>query len=440
MSNQFPGQELFPVTASLNTDGEISIGGCGLSTLAQEFGTPLYVYDEATIRHMCRDFAGSFRREYPGASVFYSSKAFSSPILARLLESEGLGMDVVTGGELAVAKAAEFPAERLNFHGNNKTRPELEEALEYGIGHITVDSFHEIGLLDEVARERDVVQPVMLRVSPSVDPHTHLLTTTGILDSKFGFSIETGDADKAVQQAMAARNLEVDGLHFHLGSPIFELEPYSQAVRYVLRFAAEMREKHGLELRQFNPGGGFAIGYVSPSPPPPIADYASEIAQAIREGCDANGLDLPLLTVEPGRAIVGRAGVALYRIGGIKRIPGVRTYISVDGGMGDNIRPALYDAAYTVTPVVQPASAATQEATIAGKFCESGDLLAKDVKLPDLEPGDLIALPASGAYCVPMASNYNMASRPAIVMVADSDARLVRRRESYEDLLATYVV
>ena len=440
MSNQFPGHELFPVTASLNTDGEISIGGCGLSELAEEFGTPLYVYDEATIRHMCREFVGSFRREMPGASVFYSSKAFSTPILARLLESEGLGMDVVTGGELAVARAAGFPAERLNFHGNNKTRPELEEALDYGIGHVTVDSFYEIGLLDEVARERGMIQPVMLRVSPSVDPHTHLLTTTGILDSKFGFSIETGDAEKAVEQAITARNLDVEGLHFHLGSPIFELEPYSQAVRYVLRFAAEMRQKYGLEMRQFNPGGGFAIGYISASPPPPIADYASEIAQAIREGCDANGLDVPSLTVEPGRAIVGRAGVALYRIGGIKNIPGVRTYISVDGGMGDNIRPALYDAAYTVTPVMHPATECTQTATIAGKFCESGDLLAKDVPLPDLAPGDLIALPASGAYCVPMASNYNMAPRPAIVMVADGEARLMRRRESYEDLLATYVV
>ena len=217
-----------------------------MSELAEEFGTPLYVYDEATIRHMCREFVGSFRREMPGASVFYSSKAFSTPILARLLESEGLGMDVVTGGELAVARAAGFPAERLNFHGNNKTRPELEEALDYGIGHVTVDSFYEIGLLDEVARERGMIQPVMLRVSPSVDPHTHLLTTTGILDSKFGFSIETGDAEKAVEQAMAARNLDVEGLHFHLGSPIFELEPYSQAVRYVLRFAAEMRQNTDL--------------------------------------------------------------------------------------------------------------------------------------------------------------------------------------------------
>ncbi len=440
MNDAFPGIELFPVTARVNGEGRIAVGGCGLSELASEYGTPLYVYDEATVRHVCREFTGSFQERYPGAKVSYSSKAFANPALAKLLESEGLGMDVVSGGELAVAAAAEFPAERMNFHGNNKSRSELEEALDYGIGHITIDSFHEIGLLDEVARGRGVVQPVMLRVSPSVDPHTHLLTTTGVLDSKFGFSIETGAADEAVSRALGAANLQVDGLHFHLGSPIFELEPYSQAVRYVLRFAAEMKEKHGLELRHFNPGGGFAIGYVSASPPPPIAAYAEEIASAIREGCDANGLELPSLTVEPGRAIVGRAGVAIYEVGGVKRIPGVRTYVSVDGGMGDNIRPALYEAAYTVTPVSGPADDAVHEATIAGKFCESGDVLARDVSLPELEPGDLIALPASGAYCVPMASNYNMAPRPAIVMVNDGEARLIRRRETYEDLLATSLV
>jgi diaminopimelate decarboxylase len=439
-TTRLPAAELFPVTAGINSRGNLAIGGCDVAELTAEYGTPLYIYDEATVRHMCREFSGAFKKEYAKSHVFYSSKAFASPALAKIIEEEGLGMDVVTGGELAVAAAAGFPPERINFHGNNKGRRELEEALDYGIGHVTIDSFYEIGLLDEVAREKGVRQTVMLRVSPSIDPHTHLLTTTGVLDSKFGFSIETGAAEEAVKQAMASKNLDVAGLHFHLGSPIFELEPYSQAVAYVLEFAASMRKKHGLKLREFNSGGGMAVGYVSEKPPPPVAAYAREIATAVRAGCDAHGLPEPALTVEPGRAIVGRAGVAVYTVGGIKEIPKVRTYVSVDGGMGDNIRPALYGAKYTVTSVTRPAAKGVRKVTIAGKYCESGDVLARDVMLPGVETGDLLALPASGAYCVPMASNYNMASRPAIVLVKDGASRLIRRRETYADLLATSVM
>jgi diaminopimelate decarboxylase len=435
-----PDADLFPITARVNSKGHIEIGGCDVAGLAAEFGTPLYVYDEATVRHMCREFTSAFSREYPGTKVSYSSKAFANPVLAKVLEEEGVGMDVVTGGELAVAAAAGFPPSRMNFHGNNKSRRELEEALDYGLGHITIDSFYEIGLLDEVARAKGVRQTVMLRVSPSIDPHTHLLTSTGILDSKFGFSIETGAADEAVGKAMAAKNLDVAGLHFHLGSPLFELEPYSQAIEYVLKFAAEMGRKYKFKLREFNPGGGMAVGYVREKMPPPITAYAREIASAVRAGCDANGLPEPVMTVEPGRAIVGRAGVAVYTVGGIKAIPGVRTYVSVDGGMGDNIRPALYGAKYTVAHVTNPAGAPTEKITVAGKFCESGDVLARDVMTPKVSSGDLLALPASGAYCVPMASNYNMASRPAIVMVKDGAARLIRRRETYADLLATSVM
>ncbi len=435
-----PSAELFPITAEVNAKGHIAIGGCDIADLAAEYGTPLYIYDEATIRHMCREFTGAFKKSYPDSSVSYSSKAFASPALARIIEEEGLNMDVVTGGELAVAAAAGFPADRLNFHGNNKSRHELEEAIDYGLGHITIDSFYEIGLLNEVAGEKKAKQTVMLRVSPSVDPHTHLLTATGILDSKFGFSIETGAAEQAVKQALASKNLDVAGLHFHLGSPLFELEPYSQAIEYVLKFAADMRKKYGLKMREFNPGGGMAVGYISEKLPPAISEYAHEIATALRAGCDANGLPEPLLTVEPGRAIVGRAGIAIYKVGGIKDIPRVRTYVSVDGGMGDNIRPALYGAKYTVAHVTRPVAAATQKVTIAGKYCESGDVLARDVMVPEVKSGDLLALPASGAYCVPMASNYNMASRPAIVFVKDGASRLVRRRESYADLLATAVM
>ena len=436
MSN-IPESELLPITAGLNDDGGLTIGGCGVRELVAEYGSPLYIYDEATLRGMCRDFVGSFKSEYENSHVAYSSKAFANPAIAKIIDEEGMNMDIVTGGELAVAMAADFPGSRINFHGNNKGREELAEAVRYGIGLITLDSFAEIELLNDVASELGVKQKVLLRLSPSVDPHTHLLTSTGILDSKFGFSIETGDAEIAVEQALAKESLDVEGLHFHLGSPIFELEPYSEAIDYVLKFATDMRDKYGLDLKRFSPGGGFAIGYVSDTLPPEMSEYAHEIAVAVRKGCDTYGLDEPELIVEPGRAIVGRAGVAVYTIGGIKTIPNVRTYVSVDGGMGDNIRPALYESVYAVVPVDRPNEPRNITVTVAGKFCESGDVLARDVDLPDVETGELLALPASGAYCLMMASNYNMQTRPAVVLVGEGKARLIRRRETYSDLLAS---
>ena len=434
--NNIPEADLLPVTASLSSDGGLAIGGCDVRQLVEEFGSPLYIYDEATLRGMCREFVGGFRDEYQRSHIEYSSKALANPAIARIIEEEGLDMDVVTGGELAVAMAVDFPAERLNFHGNNKSREELAEAMRYGIACITLDSFHEIELLDDVAREQGVRQRVMIRLSPSVDPHTHMLTSTGILDSKFGFSIETGDAEVAVERALAKEWLEVEGLHFHLGSPIFELEPYSEAIDYVLRFAADMRDKYGLDLKRFSPGGGFAIGYVADTLPPSVSEYAKEIATAVRSGCDTYGLDEPELTVEPGRAIVGRAGVAVYTVGGTKIIPGVRTYVSVDGGMGDNIRPALYGSEYAVVPVDRPTATRDVTVTVAGKFCESGDVLVRDVELPELQTGELLALPASGAYCLMMASNYNMQTRPAVILVNEGESRLIRRRETHADLLA----
>lgn len=431
-----PFEGLLPLTSAVSAGGRLEIGGCDVHALIEEFGSPLYVYDEATVRAVCREFVESFSKEYPDSQVSYSTKAFASPALARILEEEGLGMNLVSGGELAVARAAGFPPDRLILHGNNKSAEELEEAVGYGVGCIVIDGEDEIEILDGVAAGRGVRQKVWLRVSPGIDPHTHALTTTGVLDSKFGFPLETGQAEETVRRAMAARNLDLAGLHFHLGSPIFEVRAYAAAIRLVLEFAARMREA-GFQLREFSPGGGYAVGYVPDCPPPAIAAYAREIALALRAGCDAHGLAEPRLAVEPGRTIVGRAGVAVYRVGAIKRIPGVRTYVAVDGGMADNIRPALYGARYSVLNATRPLEPATETVTVAGKFCESGDLLARDVALPPVRRGDLLALPASGAYCVPMASNYNMALRPAIVLVAGGRARLIRRRETYDDLLST---
>ena len=437
---ELPLSEVLPISASVNDAGRLTLQGRDVREIVDDFGSPLYIFDEATIRAMCRDFVSSFRRSYADTEIEYSTKAFSNPAVLKIIENEGLHIDVVTGGELAFALAADFPVEKINFHGNNKTRQELREAVDADIGRITIDSFHEISLLNEVAGELGKTQAVNLRLSPSIDPHTHRLTSTGVLDSKFGFSIETGDAEKAVDAALSQPNLDVKGLHFHLGSPLFELEPYDEAIEYVCAFAARMKYVHGLEVQEFSPGGGMAIGYLSSKLPPTISEYAQTIASSLKSACTKYGLDSPRLIIEPGRSIVGRAGVAVYTVGGIKRIPGVRTYVSVDGGMGDNIRPALYDAAYEVMSVDDPCGEAIDKVTIAGKFCESGDVLAKDVELPELNTGDLLALPASGAYCVPMASNYNLQTRPAIVLVTEqAEVRLIRRRETYADLLSTAI-
>ncbi|MDP6549465.1 MAG: diaminopimelate decarboxylase [Dehalococcoidia bacterium] len=425
---------VFPDSARINPEGQLVIGGCNTLELATEYGTPVYILDEETLRARCQGFIREFQQRFPASQVAYASKAYINPALARLFHEEGLGLDVVSGGELAIARRAGVPLDRVYFHGNNKTPQELAEAVEHGVGYVVVDSFHELDLLERIASAAGKVQDILVRVSPGVDPHSHVYTTTGILDSKFGFSIQTGHAAAAIRQALAARHLKLQGLHFHLGSPIFELEPFRVAVELVLRFAAEFREE-GLQLREFSPGGGFAIAYTRDQQPPDIGEYAETIVSAMTSTCEDLGMATPRLIIEPGRAIVGPAGVALYRVGATKDIPGVRKYVSVDGGMGDNIRPALYQASYEVVAAGKADQPPLEKVTIAGKFCESGDVLASDMMLPALEAGDLIAIPASGAYAPSMASNYNMNPRPPIVLVRDGRSRLIRRRESYEDMM-----
>ena len=434
-------RHVFPDTAQVDDNGHLVLGGCDTADLASRFGTPLYIYDEETLRGRCRVFVEEFRSRYLNTTVVYAGKAYINPALARIFAEEGLGLDVVSGGELAVAQAVDFPPERVYFHGNNKGRLELEQALAWGIGRIVIDSFYELDLLEDVASAAGKTQEVLLRISPGIDPHTHAKTTTGILDTKFGFSVETGDAVRAVRQALKAPHLKLMGLHFHLGSPIFELEPYRSAMELALAFASGLREE-GLDLKEVSPGGGFAIAYTRQQRPPAIADYAEAIVSSLAEGCRRLGLELPHLVIEPGRAISGPAGVALYRVGAVKDIPGVRRYVSVDGGMGDNIRPALYEAAYEAVVANRMNATPTDEVTIAGKYCESGDVLVRDVVLPPILEGgdDLIAIPAAGAYCTSMASNYNLNPRPAIVLVKAGEARLIRRRETYQDQMLLDVV
>ncbi|MDA0264634.1 MAG: diaminopimelate decarboxylase [Chloroflexi bacterium] len=434
----FP-QNVFPDTAKVDSQGQLILGGCKAADLADEYGTPVYVFDEDTLRARCRSFIGEFRKLHPATHVSYACKAYINPALAKLFQEEGMGFDVVSGGELALAISSQVSLDEVYFHGNNKTPQELAEALDNNIGWVVVDSFHELELLDQLAGLAGKTQDILIRVSPGVDPHTHVYTTTGVLDSKFGFSIQTGHAAEAVRLGLAAKNLNLRGLHFHLGSPIFELEPYRVATDLVLRFAAQFREE-GLEMTRFSPGGGFAISYTRNQEPPPVSAYAETIVSTMTETCRDLGMELPTLVIEPGRAIIGPAGVAIYRIGAIKDVPGVRKFVSVDGGMGDNIRPALYEAEYEVVAAGKADQEATEMVTIAGKYCESGDLLASNIMLPRLEPGDLLAIPAAGAYCPSMASNYNMNPRPPMVLVKDGQSRLIRRRESYQDLMHCDVV
>ncbi|HIE17568.1 MAG TPA: diaminopimelate decarboxylase [Dehalococcoidia bacterium] len=438
--NNLPKLSLFPLTSDVDTQGHLRIGGCDTVQLAQKYGTPLYILDEFTLRHKCREFHNEFARRYPNTLVIYASKAFLNPALAVILKEEGLGLDVVSGGEMSLAQIVDFPGEKVYFHGNNKTADELKLALDWKVGRIVVDNFHELELLNKLAHSAGVKQDILLRLTPGVDPHTHHHTTTGILDSKFGFPLATGQAEMAVTRAIAAPHLHLKGFHFHLGSPIPDTPPFEIAISLVLNFASEMRGKYEFELDEFSPGGGFAVKYMVDSQVPSTADYAEAITTKVIDTANELGLTLPKLIIEPGRAIVGQAGIAVYTVGAIKEIPGVRTYICVDGGIGDNIRPTLYDAKYEALVANKVNEDEAAIVTIAGRYCESGDILARDVTVPPIAPGDIIAMPLAGAYSIPMSSNYNMVPRPAIVMVREGKARLIRQRESYQDLMRLDVI
>ena len=427
--------DVLPFTAQADEDGVLEIGGCNVRDLAQEFGTPLYIYDERTIRETCRAYLRDYQAQLPGARAHYASKAWLNPALTRILVEEDFGLDVVSAGELHVALAGGMDPEQIGFHGNGKTRAELQYALDAGVGRIIVDNDDELAVLDELTRERAQVQRIMLRITPGVDAQTHAKTTTGLRDSKFGFPLPSGQAEAAVVRAMQAPFLDLTGLHIHLGSPLFNVEPYADGIATIGQFAADMKQRHGYEWREFSPGGGMALTYTADRVAPETDIYAVEIANAIHTACDAHGLAMPDVHIEPGRSVVGRAGVALYSVVSRKHIPETRDYVTVDGGMADNIRPAMYESTYEAAAAEQMNTVPSLVATVAGKFCESGDVLVRDANLPALQLGELIAIPASGAYQIAMESNYNLALRPAIVMVNDGEARLVRRRQTLDDLL-----
>jgi diaminopimelate decarboxylase len=424
--------KLFPPASVVNDSGHLVIGDCDSVELAAEFGTPLYVFDEPALRSKCAEFKKEFTGRYADTTVLYSCKAFINKALARLFMEEGLGLDVVSGGELSIVHSAGFPMERVYFPGNNKSAEEIELALELGVGRIVVDNFHELELLEQIAGEKGSTPDIWLRLTPGVDPHTHRHIATGNVDSKFGIPLVLGE--EALKKAMSIPVLKLHGLHFHIGSQITETGPYEQAIEIMLKFAADMSQKHGFGLKELSVGGGFAIQYTLDSPVPPISAYAEALTSSVISGCKKLGLAQPRLFIEPGRAMVGQAGVALYTAGVVKDIPGVRRYVSVDGGMADNIRPVFYQAKFEAVVANRMKEKEAEKVTIAGRYCESGDILIEDIALPPVSAGDIIAVADCGAYCLPMASNYNASLKPAIVMVNKGEARLIRRRQTLDDL------
>ncbi|MGW1181333.1 diaminopimelate decarboxylase [Streptomyces drozdowiczii] len=426
-------EKVWSRTVTRDEHGALTVGGLTVSRLAEEFGTPAYFLDEADFRARCRAWSDAFG---PGADVFYAGKAFLSRAVVRWLKEEGLNLDVCSGGELATALDAGMPAERIAFHGNNKTVEEIERAVAAGVGRIVLDSFQEIVRVAHVAQSLGRRQRVQIRVTVGVEAHTHEFIATAHEDQKFGIALAGGQAAEAVRRALTLDGLEVVGIHSHIGSQIFDMAGFEVSARRVVQLLAEVRDEHGVELPEIDLGGGLGIAYTSDDDPREPHEIAKSLGDIVTRECEAAGLATPRISVEPGRAIVGPTAFTLYEVGTIKPLEGLRTYVSVDGGMSDNIRTALYDAEYSVSLASRTSDAEPMLVRVVGKHCESGDIVVKDAYLPaDLAPGDLIAVPATGAYCRSMASNYNHALRPPVVAVRDGEARVIVRRETEEDLL-----
>ncbi|ONI85336.1 diaminopimelate decarboxylase [Actinosynnema sp. ALI-1.44] len=441
---------VWPRNAGRGEDGAVRLAGVDVRELAEQYGTPLFVMDEDDFRSRCRDHAQAFGDP---ALVHYASKAFLSVEIAKWVAQEGLSLDVCSGGELAIALRAGFPAERITLHGNNKSVAELTAAVDAGVGAVVLDSFQEIARLDQIARERDVVQPVLIRVTVGVEAHTHEFIATAHEDQKFGFSLASGDAQEAVQRTLKSGGLRLTGLHSHIGSQIFDVDGFEVAAHRVIKLLAELRDQHGADaigdLTTVDLGGGLGIAYTPQDDPPPPSWLAEQLRTIVSKECEHAGLEMPKIAVEPGRAIAGPCGVTVYEVGTIKDVTlgggSSRRYVSVDGGMSDNIRTALYDAVYDARLVSRRSDEGRGDTTatlsrIVGKHCEAGDVVVRDCWLPDtVAPGDLVALAATGAYCYAMASGYNRLPRPAVVAVKEGQARLLLRRETEDDLFALEV-
>jgi diaminopimelate decarboxylase len=426
---------MFLGTQKINAKGHLEIGGCDTTDLAREFGTPLYIMDESTIRMKCRDLRNAYESRYPNSLMLFAAKSFITTAICRIMDEEGMGLDLSSGGELFTAIHAGFPLEKVYLHGNNKTVWELELAVKSGVGRIVLDNENEMDLLNEIAGKYNRVQDVLLRVSPGIKPETHSYISTGQIDTKFGLGISTGCAFRGIAKALKLPNLNFIGLHCHIGSNIMGLDSFEMASRMMIRFAAQLRDDLGLEIAELDLGGGVGVRYKSDDTPPSADAYAEAVITGIQDELTKYNLKAPKLLQEPGRSIVGEAGTTLYTIGTIKDVPGIRRYVSVDGGMSDNPRPSLYEAKYEAMVANKMGTEINQTVRLAGKHCECDNLIF-ELPLPDVEPGDILAVQTTGAYNYTMSSNYNRFTKPAVVLVNDGKADIIVRRETLEDLVS----
>ncbi|MRG89696.1 diaminopimelate decarboxylase [Limosilactobacillus reuteri] len=419
----------------LNAAGHLTIGGCDAIDLAHRFGTPLVVYDVQQIRHQIRAFKQVFEENSVDYAVSYASKAFSAIAMYQVVAVEGAHVDVVSGGELYTAIKAGFPMANVSFHGNNKSREELEMAIDHHVGTIMIDNFHEIELLADVLEEHDAHVDVMLRITPGISAHTNKYIQTGQVDSKFGFDLQSGQADEALAKVLENPRMQMKGLHAHIGSQIFELAGFEGVAKKLVEVAAHWQEKFNYQAAVINVGGGFGIRYVKDDTPLAPEEFVAAIIKAIKTEIKETNLTMPAIWIEPGRSIAGPAGYNLYTVGSRKDVPGLKPYVTVDGGMGDNIRPALYEAQYETVLANNPRAEVVEHVRVAGKYCESGDILSQNQALPATKPGDVLAMLDTGAYGYSMASNYNRNPRPAVVFAEKGVAQVVIKRETYDDLI-----
>ncbi len=419
-----------------NSSGHLTIGGADAVELARQFGTPAYILDENVIRNNCREYLRAATAEFGADALpLFASKALCFTGIYKLVAEEGLGVDCVSGGELYTAKAAGFPAERIYFHGNNKTDRDIADAMDMGVGHFVVDNREELAAVSAEAVRRGKEQKILLRITPGIDPHTHKAIVTGNVDSKFGSAISTGQAMEIVKEAIAAKGVRLMGVHCHIGSQIFDIEPFTDAASIMIAFIAQIKEECGYELEELNLGGGLGVRYTEYDREISYSGAIRDMAKIIRGYASKHGIKMPKIILEPGRSLVAAAGATLYTVGSVKEIPGFRNYVSVDGGMPDNPRYALYQSQYTALVANRADAPRDYRATLAGRCCESGDLLGENMEIQKPQRGDILAVLVTGAYNYSMASNYNRLPRPPIVMVKDGEPRLVVRRESYEDLI-----
>ena len=420
----------------VNSAGHLTIGDMDTVELAKEYGTPLYVVDEDLVREHCRSFKNSIDKYYGGAGLAcYASKAFCCKAMCKIMLEEGMGLDVVSEGELYTARKSGFPMDKVCFHGNNKTDGELKLALENNVGRIIVDNVFELNRLNALAEKEGRTAHIMFRIKPGIDAHTHNFIRTGQIDSKFGFALETGEAFEAVKEAIALPHIDLVGLHCHIGSQIFDIDPFVCAAEVMLHFIGKIKKELGFEVKELNLGGGFGIKYTEEDAPVAYDKYMEKVSEKVKEVCAEEDIALPFILIEPGRSVIAPAGITLYTVGGIKHIPNIRTYVSVDGGMCDNPRYILYQSKYEAVIANRAADPRTETVTVAGKCCESGDLIGEGMPIQHVEVGDTMAVLATGAYNYSMSSNYNRIPKPAVVMVKDGKSRVVVRRETLDDII-----